>query len=350
MIQIENIEIKYFRSIYSMQIKGLKDLCVLSGKNDCGKSNVLKALNLFFNNETDWQTSLNFSNDFSFRRLEEVRKETIKGRQFVRVRVNFLRGNRSEQSLPEKFSVTKTWYRDSLNPEIKSSIERQFKQGKVQTQSWSRAQAGLQRYLNKMRFEYIPAVKDRNFFVYLLGLLQDTILQKKSGGSSINKSVNALNEAVEQGALILNKEFERVCGIQTNIKLPQELAILFRAFSVKTKSGNADIPLVMRGDGIQVRFLSSLLHYVALNSKLTYLWGFEEPENCLEHSLATKLAKELQGTYSKESQIFITSHSPAFIGLENKNVSAYRIFSSEDGTASIPLAPLDEKKQMCEKT
>jgi len=50
---VERIEIRYFRSFSEKTIKivDLKDLNIFSGSNDVGKSNVLKALNLFFNNE-----------------------------------------------------------------------------------------------------------------------------------------------------------------------------------------------------------------------------------------------------------------------------------------------------------
>lgn len=316
-------------------------MCVLSGKNDCGKSNVLKAINLFFNNETDWQTPLGFSKDFSRRRINEVRKDTIKGKQFIRVKLHFVRGKRYETSLPAKFYVMKTWYRDSSYPEMKSSIPSQFKNNMIKTASLDRALAGLQKYLNRIRFEYIPAVKDRSFFIYSLGLLQDTILQKKSGESRIEESVKSLNEAVEEGASKLNNEFESVCGVKTDIKLPDELSILFRAFSVATKIGSEDMPLNMRGDGIQARFLPSLLYYVATNSNLTYLWGFEEPENCLEHSLATDLAHELLITYTQNSQIFLTSHSSAFVSLEDKMASVYRVYSDEKGTNIISIHPID---------
>lgn len=44
---IKRIEIQYFRSIYNIVIKDFSGLNMLSGKNDAGKSNVLKALNLF---------------------------------------------------------------------------------------------------------------------------------------------------------------------------------------------------------------------------------------------------------------------------------------------------------------
>jgi AAA15 family ATPase/GTPase len=339
MILIEKVEISYFRSIYALRLKDLTDLSILSGKNDCGKSNILKALNLFFNNETDWKTKLDFSKDFSLKRLEEVRRDTIKGRQFIRVKVFFIRGNRSNRSLPEKFSVTRTWYRDSSTPETKSSIERNFRDGKIRTESLASAQRGLQQFLNRIRFEYVPAVKDRNLSNYMLGLLQDTILERKSGESTIIESIDGLNKAVEEGAVELNDEFRDVCGITTDIRLPQELAELFRAFSVYTGGDDGELPITMRGDGIQTRFISSLLNYVAQNSKLIYLWGFEEPENCLEHTLATDLSYDLRDSYSNESQILLTSHSPAFLSLDGDNVTAFRIFDGEGGTSGLCVYP-----------
>jgi len=47
---IDKVEINYFRSIYSGSMNQLKDMNVLVGGNDQGKSNVLRALNLFFHN------------------------------------------------------------------------------------------------------------------------------------------------------------------------------------------------------------------------------------------------------------------------------------------------------------
>ena len=153
MIQLESVEIKYFRSIYRLRLRGLRDATVLAGRNDIGKSNVLKALNLFFNNQTDWQSPLEFTRDFNRQRLGEVRRDTIKGKQFIQVTVGFLRGARFEKSLPSRFQVTRTWYRDSGAAEARDSIARQFKKGEVLTQNEDRARASLQRYLGTIRFE-----------------------------------------------------------------------------------------------------------------------------------------------------------------------------------------------------
>ena len=46
---IASIEISYFRSFSEIvKITNCKDLNIFSGKNDSGKSNILRALNLFF--------------------------------------------------------------------------------------------------------------------------------------------------------------------------------------------------------------------------------------------------------------------------------------------------------------
>lgn len=63
-LAIRSISIKYFRSITSMTMT-VERLNVFVGLNDVGKSNVLKALNLFFNGETDYNEKFSFEKDFS---------------------------------------------------------------------------------------------------------------------------------------------------------------------------------------------------------------------------------------------------------------------------------------------
>ena len=95
---IEKIEIQYFRSIYRTIITGVGDINVITGKNDVGKANVLRALNLFFNNCIISEGDFNFLQNYNLKRLEEVRKDTIKGKQFIQIKVTFIRGNQYEKS------------------------------------------------------------------------------------------------------------------------------------------------------------------------------------------------------------------------------------------------------------
>lgn len=42
---IDSITIRYFRSVYTLNIGQCEDITIVSGRNDVGKSNILKALN-----------------------------------------------------------------------------------------------------------------------------------------------------------------------------------------------------------------------------------------------------------------------------------------------------------------
>lgn len=77
-IIITSIRIKNFRSIKNALIK-VKDMNIFVGLNDVGKSNVLKALNLFFNGNTDYDTPFDFKKDFScfFTKKSHKTKEIV---------------------------------------------------------------------------------------------------------------------------------------------------------------------------------------------------------------------------------------------------------------------------------
>jgi predicted ATP-dependent endonuclease of OLD family len=72
-IFIRNIHIENFRSIRKLTIPVGK-LSLFVGKNDSGKSNILRALNLFFNEETNYHRPLNFLDDYNFFYTPPARK------------------------------------------------------------------------------------------------------------------------------------------------------------------------------------------------------------------------------------------------------------------------------------
>lgn len=64
MPKIRRISLKNFRSIIDLTMKAT-DLTVIVGDNDCGKSNVLRSLNLFFNGHTNPGVAFNFADDYN---------------------------------------------------------------------------------------------------------------------------------------------------------------------------------------------------------------------------------------------------------------------------------------------
>ncbi len=347
---IRSVKIKYFRSIYTASISGCKSLNVISGSNDAGKSNVLKALNLFFNGSTDWDASLNFQSDFSAQRLQQVRKETVKGKQFISISIEINRPPNYKRSLPPVFSVTRNWLRDSNIYQETNNLEHLKNRGLLPSKS-DTAKRVLQHFLNRIHFEYVPAVKDRAYFSRLLSTLQARLLASPLDGS-ITPLLKTLASDIQGQIVQLQEDFKKATGLDTFIDPPGELASLFQSFVVSTGSAEGAVPLALHGDGIQARYVPSVLHYISALSSDFFIWGFEEPENSLEYSYITSLASDFEDTYAKDAQIFITTHSPALVALQGQETTCYRVFKVEDKTniASVwPRKGSSPHKQLLDK-
>lgn len=329
---IERIEIQYFRSIYRMKIRDIESINVITGKNDVGKSNILKALNLFFNNCIEEPGDFVFKENYNIKRLEEVRRDTIKGKQYIQIKITFTRGNQFEKTLPEHFTVTKKWNRDSDTAQVTDDLEYRLKRkGKKCNNS---NKASLTKYMNKMRYQYVPAIKDKRIFDSLLKELQDTVYSKKlSEQESFKLMMENLHTKVQETTEELSSEFYNATGVESYISTPKEADELYKTLRIDTSYSGTDVALENRGDGIRVRYLPSILNYIASNSKDLMMWGFEEPENSLEFNLAREMAADFYNTYSKQCQIFLTTHSPAFIDIGTKNnCSGYRCYKASGET------------------
>ena len=321
---INKISIKYFRSLHSVEIKNVRDLNVITGRNDVGKSNVLKALNLFFNGQTDWESAYNFYDNFSKKRLEEVRQESVKGKQFISIKIDFTRPENFKNSLPISFSVERKWHRDSPIYIQSDNLAYLEKSGKLPS-SITTAQRSLAKLLNRIHFEYVPAIKDRAYINNLLGRLQRALLDSTiEQDKTLMETAKNLASHIEAQIDELRSDFQEATSIQTMITPPTNISSLFQSFLVSTNTDDGSIPLIFRGDGLQSRYIASVLNYIAVKSKNVHIWGYEEPEIALEYSHASKLANDFKDSYSKYVQIFTTSHSPAFIAIEGENIATFR--------------------------
>lgn len=328
---IDKVEIQYYRSLKNVSINKLSDVNVFSGRNDVGKSSVLRALDLFFN-----KPFLDFQNNYNKERLDEVKKNTVKGKQFIKIKVTFNNpGN--YKTLPSKFYVTKSWDREgNLILPFKDNIELQHRKGKIGSTSVNKSKTSLTKFLNRIRYIYVPAGKDDHFFSNLLRILQNSLFT--GGISSSTAQINDVAEKfnIELGKLTkdLNDTFFQIAGIKSSLTFPTNVNELFERLIIDTKSGEHDIPLRLRGDGIRMRYIPTILNYISENSKKFDIWGFDEPENSCEHSLEKELAELFANEYSKNSQIFVASHSFNFISLEGENVRKFRVFQEESNLNS----------------
>lgn len=316
---IDRIDVNYFRSVYSVSLTNCKHVNIITGANDSGKSNLLKSLNLFFNNEVEPHSEFDFLRDLNRDREEEAR--SAKGRMTIWMKVhfnNFLKW----KSLPDQFFVKRTWNRYDTNP--------------VDSYPEDIPATTMGRFLNKIRFHYVPAVRSRDIFSDLLADLHDTLVQDESQG--LRNSSDALVSDLHQLTESMSAEILDRLKIDSTINIPESLQELFRALDFSTKFGNHEVPLVMRGDGIQSRHLPFILNYISSKSKQYHIWGYEEPENSLELSKAFEMADDFKSTFSAENQIFLTTHSPAFYDISGPRSAKWYVENRlEEGRVSSQI-------------
>ncbi|WP_337941784.1 AAA family ATPase [Parabacteroides sp.] len=324
---INKINIEYFRSLKSVHIENINHLNIFSGKNDIGKSNILKALDIFFNKK-----SISFIDDFNKERLNEVRKESIKGRQYIRITIEFINPG-GYKTLPKYFSVSKTWDRKGNMLEgVKDNFDFLEKKGKYKFKNKEISRRSLTALLNRIRYTYIPAIRDEMFFSSLLNKLQETIfeVEERKNNYDFQDKIVDFNDTVKKLTEKLNEEFKIVSGVSSSLSFPNNIAEIFQRLIIDTDAGVYKIPLKLRGDGIRLRYIPTILNYISQNSRFIEIWGFDEPENSCEYSLSNQVARQFVEEYSKKTQIFVTSHSFHFIAIEDDRTSKYRVFRTNE--------------------
>ena len=320
MITIQRIRVKNFRSLVDETIE-LSDYNFFVGKNDSGKSNVLKALNLFFNDRTDFNTPYDFDSDYS-----KFAKRGAKQAREITISLDIV--------IPDTFmergtkTWTKVWRAEGLHSDnFETLFTRKGTKGST--------------FLNRIKYMYIPAVKSNEYFKYLLS---EVYLSMTSTANSALKDLNTkYSKQLQALTNELSNQLREVLKLNSAIQMPPDLNVLFRDLTFLTSDEHVKgIDLNHRGDGIKARHIPSILWYMQQNiekNKLknsvshSFIWGFEEPENGVEFLSCFEMADELY-SYRKECQMLITTHSPAFY-MKNgcADVNCFYVYKNENGAS-----------------
>lgn len=319
-ITIKTIQIKNFRSIKNIKIN-VKNYNIIVGLNDVGKSNLLKALNLFFNGETDYQNKFSFEHDFTylFPQNSHHTKE---------IKISIVFNIPSSYKDSGVYTWEKVW---RANNYFSESI---YNSKKEEPAPRSR----IPNSLRGIKYRYVPAIKSKLYYKSLLADLYIAI--SSSVTSPLQTSIDNFGNVLEQYTQNISENVRNRLLFSSKLSMPDNLSEVFKAliFRTSTSIENYYIPLDYRGDGLQVRHIPIILKYIAEEdqksrtrgaARVVTIWGFEEPENGLELIKSFELADEFDD-YSKDIQMFITSHSPAFyMKKNNQNTSVFCAFKNE---------------------
>jgi len=324
---IKEIYISRFRSIGKMQIP-VDNVTVFSGKNNSGKSNILKALNLFFNKETSFDTKYEHSTDYN-----KFFRGMLGGARRVIISIKF--HGIGNAALKEDFWITREFgegieeqpaYR-STNEKVDERLKK--KDGTITRQFTT--------FYNKINYIYIPAVRDRGFVKHLFQLFENIIRADAAKDKLLTKSIDEISDILQSKSKDISDSFGKFIKLHTSASLSSNMKDILGAVTINVENlqvaskFNHSVDIFSSGDGILMSYIMYFIAYMSLKiSNKYYIWGFEEPETALEYSKAQALAETFYNDFAKKAQIFITTHSPAFINLKDKqtNVAFYRVYQN----------------------
>lgn len=315
MPRIRKIEIRNFRSIRRLTCE-LTDYSVLVGDNDVGKSNILRALNLFFNDETTPNEPLNFQNDYN-----RYEAGVAKKAQEIVVQVELELPANYHRTNGQRIRWTKRWRSDGLvdDRDYVGLRESRSARGKIRHLVVDiPGRSMVHTLLRRLNFEYVPAVRSADFFSGLRGRIYGVIAEVAE--KTVRESSEEFQAAIGAHVLDLITSVKESLGDETSLTLPTDLSGVFERLDFR--SGEGGISLDYRGDGIKGRYIPLILKFIADQRKTiygkggpshTFIWAYEEPENNLEILRAGQLAQQFLGIAEGDlTQIIVTTHSPVF--------------------------------------
>ena len=333
---IESVRISKFRSVGLDETFESLDLNIFSGSNDSGKSNILKALNLFFTGQSELNIRYNPENDFN----KWFRDNNIRGERNIEVELKIAKGNYGDKDGINEGFTAKRIFRIDGGQETKF-YDKRGNEIKQYNKSFSKSNGVIS---EKIRFVYIPAIRDLKFRESVQRLIEEIAnsTDKRFKSQDLKEAFAKMESGIDGQLkeLMTSVKESMNIDIEANVNFSTLLESLTFETSEKIKikkrgKGKEEIQKVSlrnRGDGIQMQFFSFLLWFISKNDKKHfYVWGFEEPEIAFEFKRQFELAEVFQATFTKVAQIFLTTHSPAFALSEaNESTKVFRVNYEKD--------------------
>lgn len=346
MIKIVNINIKRFRSILdlNLDVSPDNDFISICGQNNTGKTNVLRAIRLFFN-----PALFNAKEDCPYYKYFITRGSSV----YPSISLTFLENDGYLYSITQNFDLT------GLDSTSGYKILNGRQRGKEPLNDEE-----CSRYINSIKFYFVESI---NISIPdLINDLTEGIFDveysnsvfkgakaelKKAFDNYVNK-LNAILDDLSNEITPMFHEFEANWNIafklESDVKKFRDLVSTDISFDILDGSKNA---IESKGAGLQ-RLAFILLH-IRIIEKMkgkNVIFMIDEPDVFLHPGLQRKLCDYLR-SLNEITQVFVTTHSKMFIDtykLSNVFLLELNIseINSERGGKSKVLkttnVPLDE--------
>jgi hypothetical protein len=111
---LREVRVSGFRSIEDQTLSGISDFHAIVGKNSSGKSNILRALNLFFNGEVEPGKTIAFQRDYFEQRPPSKKKKRISvdGLFAIPPRLKYRNELSGLDAFGKQFTIRRSWVLD----------------------------------------------------------------------------------------------------------------------------------------------------------------------------------------------------------------------------------------------
>lgn len=330
-MKLITFSITNFRSITNAHKINLEDITVLLGKNNEGKSNIIKALSIGMNI---------ISNPTYERHILRKSYYIIEDECYFWKRdfpISYQNRNRGLETIFKfEFELSEQEIREfkaSVNSRINGTLEIQIKIGNDNRPKFSvpkRENKSLEKKVDKIRefvskriiFNYIPAIRTEEDGINIIraNLSKElAVIEEKEEYKKALKTINDLQQEILDG--ISQKIKKSLIGFIPTIKNVQ----LHIAEESRVRALRRDVEVIIddgtptkieyKGDGIKSLVSMGILTD-RYNTSESSIIAIDEPESHLHPGAISELNKVIRNL-KKGSQVIITTHNPQFTDVDN---------------------------------
>lgn len=320
-----------FRSIASIALTGIEEVVPLVGLNGSGKSNLLRALNVFFTGHVERGDPLDLARDF-----REPRRK-VKSRIEVEVDLDYEVFGSLRKDLEEALvRVTGGGKHITVRKEWTLTEVRMFAgaEGAAVTAVAPDVVPAISRLLEVVRFRYVPnhvhpsqILQDEQESIRRL--LVSRLAKRQSDTEEVIKRIREISADLMEP---IRTAMEEATGSVAAVELatPSDWKEMAWAFGLKLKGSQTEsFEALLHGSGVQSVLAYNILHAIdtsfgdAFGWRKGAVWALEEPESFLHSGLQAELARTLSGyAVGNPLQVLFSTHSAAFMGVASSGISA----------------------------
>lgn len=354
------MQIKNFRSYQSTSEIPVSGITAIIGKNDSGKSTLLRALNVFLRDGKIYREDLPLLSDDSLPfeiilTFCDVSNEELKSKKLLNkngdlvLKKIFKEVNKKYTEMElnvfdyedEKFRGLYSKKESELNRiasdlgldsarsgRSRTNLERIVRlteyartNGLQESEAWLK----LSPEIEKEVLSYIPAYHlfsneakldtDSNEFQKpFQEIISENLKDDEPMKNALLSKINSfINEMTGQIKLNLKEQTDSVNDLRFLPEFQWDKLISI-SINVVDKQ-NVEIPLINRGSGIRRLIVASFLKYLSehINTNRQIIYAIEEPETSLHPSAQRGLINSFKTLVERGSQVLFTSHSPVFV-------------------------------------